>query len=82
MEVGRLIDYALRLDVGAVTRRLGFLLEVYDFGTEADRERLRGQASATYSLLDPVMPPRGKYSGRWHPRLNVEPDEFRAVIGT
>jgi predicted transcriptional regulator of viral defense system len=82
VELGRLIDYALRLDVGAVTRRLGFLLEVYDLGTEADRERLREQASGTYSLLDPVLPPQGKYSGRWHLRLNVEPDEFRAVIGT
>jgi len=28
MDIGRLVGYALRLDVGAVIRRLGFLLEV------------------------------------------------------
>ena len=82
VDVRRLVEYALRLNVGAVMRRLGFLLEVYDIGAAADRERLREHAGGTYSLLDPVMPPQGKYAGRWHLRLNVEPDEFRAVIGT
>jgi predicted transcriptional regulator of viral defense system len=82
MNVGRLIEYALRLDVGAVLHRLGFLMEVYDLGTAADREQLRGRATGTYSLLDPVLPPAGKHTARWHLRLNVDPDEFRAVIGT
>ena len=59
---GRLVEYALRLNVGAVMRRLGFLMEVYDLGTAADRERLRGQQAGTYSLLDPVMPPQGKHA--------------------
>jgi predicted transcriptional regulator of viral defense system len=82
MDVARLVEYAMRLKVGAVMRRLGFLLEVYDLGTAADRERLREDASGTYSLLDPVMPPLGKHTAKWHLRLNVDPDEFRAVIGT
>jgi predicted transcriptional regulator of viral defense system len=82
ISVDRLIDYALRLNVDAVMRRLGYLLEVYDMGTAADRERLHEHASGTYSLLDPVMPSQGKYTAKWHLRLNVEPDEFRAVIGT
>jgi predicted transcriptional regulator of viral defense system len=82
LDVARLVEYALRLNVGAVMRRLGYLLEVYDVGAAADRERLREHPSGTYSLLDPVMPPQGKYTARWHLRLNVEPEEFRAVIGT
>lgn len=82
MDVARLVEYALRLNVGAVMRRLGFLLEIYDIGTASDRERLREHVTGTYSSLDPVMPPQGKYTGRWHLRLNVDPDEFRAVIGT
>jgi predicted transcriptional regulator of viral defense system len=82
LDVSRLVDYALRLKVGAVMRRLGFLLEVYDIGTASERERLREHATGTYSPLDPVLPPQGKYTGRWHLRLNVDPDEFRAVIGT
>ncbi len=82
MDMGRLVEYALRLDVGAVMRRVGFLMEVYNLGASADRERLRGRATGTYSLLDPVMPPQGKHSARWHLRLNVDADELRAVIGT
>jgi predicted transcriptional regulator of viral defense system len=82
VDVNRLVEYALRLNVDAVMRRVGFLLEVYDLGTAADRERLRKHAGGTYSLLDPVMPPQGKHTAKWHLRLNVEPDELRAVIGT
>ncbi len=82
MDVARLVEYAMRLNVGAVMRRVGFLMEVYELGTAADRERLRGRAIGAYSLLDPIMPPQGKHNARWHLRLNVEPDEFRAVIGT
>ena len=82
VNVPRLIDYALRLNVGAVMRRLGYLLEVYDLGRPAERERLRAHGTGTYSLLDPVIPPQGKHYARWHLRLNVNPDEFRAVIGT
>src|SRR5436305_1036263 len=66
MDVGRLVEYAVRLGVGAVMHRLGFLLELYDLGTVADRERLRESAGGTYSLLDPVLPSQGKYTTRWH----------------
>jgi predicted transcriptional regulator of viral defense system len=82
VDVERLIDYALRLDVGAVIRRLGFLMEIYDHGSTADRQRLGEHVSSAYSLLDPVMPAQGKHLAKWHLQLNVEPDEFRAVIGT
>jgi predicted transcriptional regulator of viral defense system len=82
LDVARLIEYALRLNVGAVMGRLGFLLEVYGIGTAAERERLREHVSGAYSPLDPLMPPQGRYTGRWHLRLNVDPEEFRAVIGT
>ena len=82
VNVPRLIEYALRLNVGAVMRRTGYLLEIYNLGTATDRELLRGDTSGTYSLLDPVLPAQGKHTMRWHLRLNVDPEEFRAVIGT
>ncbi|MFZ1932537.1 MAG: hypothetical protein WCB27_04715 [Thermoguttaceae bacterium] len=82
VDASRLVEYALRCNVGAVMRRIGFLMEAYDLGTTADRERLRGQVTGSYSLLDPVMPPQGKHTARWHLRLNVDPEEFRAVTGT
>jgi len=82
IDTDRLVEYAVRLNVGAVMRRLGFLMEVYGLGTADDHQRLRGRATGAYSLLDPVMPPQGKHLARWHLQLNVDPEEFRAVVGT
>ncbi len=81
-EVVRLVEYALRLGVGAVIRRLGFLLELYEIGTADALEALRRHLTATYIALDPVLGPEGKYLRRWRLRLNVPPDELRAVVRT
>ncbi len=78
----RLVDYALRLDVGAVIRRLGFLLETFDETPLEDIDRLRRSLTASYVLLDPVMPVEGPYQARWRLRVNVDTDELRAVVGT
>jgi predicted transcriptional regulator of viral defense system len=82
IDAGKLVDYALRLDVGAVVRRLGFLLETFDGDAQAQIERLRARLTSSYALLDPVMPADGPYQARWRLRLNVSADELRAVVGT
>lgn len=78
----RLANYALRLDIGAVIRRLGYLMELYQIGGRDEVERLRADLTATYLLLDPVLPPEGKFHKRWRLRLNVTPEELRTVPGT
>ncbi|MBI5511454.1 MAG: transcriptional regulator [Deltaproteobacteria bacterium] len=78
----RLVDYALRLDVGAVLRRLGFLMELYEIEAPDEVARLRSALSATYHLLDPGLPAEGRFLARWRLRLNVDPEELRAVGGT
>lgn len=80
--VHKLVDYALRLGVGAVVRRLGFLLETLDVDAPAELERLRRELTATYALLDPLMPAEGPWHARWRVRVNVEPDELRAIVRT
>lgn len=82
MDPGKLVAYALRLGVGAVVRRLGYLMEVYGIGRPADVERLRRDITATYSLLDPLLPTEGRFLTRWRLRLNVSSEELRAVVGT
>jgi len=82
VSVGRLAQYARRLGVGAVVRRLGFLLETYGIAEGPDLERLRSRLTATYVRLDPVLPAEGKRFHRWRLQLNVDPDELRAVVGT
>lgn len=78
----RLVDYALRLGVGAVIRRLGYLLEAYGSEAHDQIERLRGRLTATYLLLDPLLPPEGKFLARWRLRVNVNPEEIQAVVRT
>jgi predicted transcriptional regulator of viral defense system len=74
-----LVDYALQLGVGAVIRRLGFLLETCDVQAPDEISRLRNNITATYHLLDPVLPPGGKFSSHWRLRLNVSPEEIKML---
>ena len=82
IEAGRLVDYALRLEVGAVIRRLGFLLELFDADVPGEIERLRKRLTPSYAVLDPLLPAGGNYLARWRLRLNVEPGEITAVVRT
>ncbi|MEE9217791.1 MAG: type IV toxin-antitoxin system AbiEi family antitoxin [Acidobacteriota bacterium] len=82
VNVDRLVRYAKRVGVGAVLRRLGFLLETYEMADARDLERLGKGLTATYVSLDPVLPAEGKRLRRWRLQLNVEPEELRAVVGT
>ncbi|MFQ5684470.1 MAG: type IV toxin-antitoxin system AbiEi family antitoxin domain-containing protein [Candidatus Binatia bacterium] len=75
----RLVAYATRIDIGAVIRRLGFLLELYEIGASKTTEALRDRLTNTYVPLDPVLPKEGKHLHRWRLQLNVEPDELRSV---
>jgi len=78
----RLIDYALRLGVGAVVRRLGYLLDFYQIAAPEDLDRLRSSLSATYAVLDPMLPVEGPHASSWRLRMNVAPDELEAARRT
>jgi predicted transcriptional regulator of viral defense system len=78
----KLVEYALKLDVGSVTRRLGFLMELYQLGSDERLERLKLKLTATYHLLDPDVPAGGRYQSKWKLRLNVSEEELLAVRGT
>lgn len=82
LSVDRLSDYAFRLGIGAVIRRLGFLLETFSLGSEAQISDLRQRLTSSYALLDPVLPAEGGYSSRWRLRLNIEAQELLSLIRT
>ena len=82
MSPERLMRYAVRLKVGAVIRRLGFLLELYEIATEEITRVLRDHLTNTYASLDPALPATGKHLHRWRLQLNVEPDELLSVVRT
>jgi len=82
IDPARLVDYALRLGVGAVIRRLGFLLEVFEVEAPRALDRLREQLTASYAVLDPMLPDEGKFLARWRLQLNVEAEELQSVVRT
>lgn len=75
----KLVDYALRLDVGAVVRRLGFLMELFQIQAPTQIEPLHRTLTSTYVVLDPILPHEGKYLKRWRLRLNITSEELLAV---
>lgn len=78
----KLVEYAKRIKVGAVLRRLGYLLETYEMTTPQNLDRLRKDLTATYVRLDPVLAAEGKRLRRWRLQLNIESEELRAIINT
>ena len=82
LDPDKLVAYAIRLGVGAVCTRLGYLLDSCDMGTHLHREELGRFVKTTYNLLDPSMPAEGSYMARWKLRLNVGQDEIEASRST
>ena len=82
IHVNRLIEYALKINVGAVIRRLGYIMELYEIGSQADRKILLHHLTDTYVRLDPVLPAEGKFIRRWRLQLNLPADELLSVMRT
>ncbi len=69
MDLGRLIEYALKLDV-ATAKRLGWVLE--NTGMERSRLAALERLEVTgYSKLDPTGPRRGPYRRAWMVQENL-----------
>ena len=78
----KLIDYAIKLGVGAVNRRLGYLMELYNIGSRIHWEFLQTTLTPTYQLLDPELPAEGRHIAKWRLRLNIPQEELLVIRGT
>ena len=79
MQPAKLVGYALRLGVGAVIRRLGYLLELYAIAPKDQLMRLKNTLTATYGPIDPMLPKEGPHLRRWRLQLNVTPQELETI---
>jgi predicted transcriptional regulator of viral defense system len=70
LDEDRLYDYALRLGVSAVVKRLGLLLETVQLG-HPERLRELGRLAAGFPSLDPTLPARGVHNRRWGLLVNA-----------
>lgn len=82
LDADRLIEYAIKMGIGAVIRRLGYILELYGIGFPEKLEYLRDHLTDTYVKLDPLLPSEGKFIRKWRLHLNVSPDELLSVMRT
>jgi predicted transcriptional regulator of viral defense system len=82
IKISRLLDYVQHFSSGALKRRLGFLLELYQMATPAQLEPLRSKLTSTYDLLDPTLQKSGSFHSRWRLQLNVGMDELQAIPHT
>jgi predicted transcriptional regulator of viral defense system len=82
VKIQRLLDYAQHFSSGALRRRLGFLLELYQMASAAQLEPLRSNLTSTYDRLDPTLPKSGSFHSRWRLQLNVGIDELQAIPHT
>jgi len=78
----KLIDYAIKLDVGVVNKRLGYLMELYNIGSRIHWDFLQTTLTSTYQLLDPELPAEGHHIAKWRLRLNIPPEELLAIRRT
>lgn len=78
----KLADYARRLGNQAVAKRLGYLLELYDLGTQQVIARLHELVGPSYALLDPLLPADGRYLARWRLQLNIDPETLKGIAFT
>lgn len=78
----KLIDYAIKLKVGVVLKRLGYLMELYQIGEPSQWEFLRSKITSTYLLLDPELPAEGHHIAKWRLKLNIPEAELLAIGGT
>lgn len=73
----RLLEYARRMESGAVVRRLGFVLSTLRMLPREELEQLQRQIGRHYDVLDPTLDVEGaRYNDAWRLRVNVLPDEL------
>lgn len=70
LDTGKLTAYALRYDVGAVIKRLGWAMERLGV-PESVTAPLQAYPLQSYSQLDPTAPPNGSPITRWQLRNNL-----------
>ena len=85
INIPRLLEYTKRFHSGVLTRRVGYLLELYKMAPSeqsAQLVQLRTALSSTYDRLDPTLPKIGPYQARWRLQLNIESEELEAIHHT
>jgi predicted transcriptional regulator of viral defense system len=77
-----LVEYVERLSHKAAARRIGFLLETHELGDPHTLATLQSYGKRGFDLLDPTLPDEGPYNRDWRLRINLDPEELKAIVWT
>lgn len=78
----KIISYCRKLNNRAVIKRLGFMLDLFDIAPQEIEAELQAMLTKTFVLLDPSLKQEGRYTSKWRLRINLNPEELKAVIRT
>ncbi len=81
LDFGRLGEYFGCFGVQAVTKRFGFLLDVFQINPDFTRNLLPKLSNA-YALLDPNLPKSGKFNSKWKLQINLDLETITSSIQT
>ncbi len=81
LDARRLVAYVRKFGKKVVAKRVGFLVEALAINAADIAPVLRKYLGGTrpYSLIDPTLPPDGRFNSRWGLRLNVTTEEIVAA---
>ena len=75
----KLLDYSDRFDSLAVTKRLGYLLELLQIQTPVI-DTLQKKVTKSYFPLEPSHPKEGKLLSRWNIQENIDRQSILSPI--
>jgi predicted transcriptional regulator of viral defense system len=81
LQFDKLLTYVERFQSKAVSKRLGFLLELLDINTPII-DALQKAKTASYVSLDTELPKSGPMISRWSIRQNLDTDTIKSAIYT
>jgi predicted transcriptional regulator of viral defense system len=73
LQFDRLIQYARRMNNGAIIKRLGFLMDTLELNKPRLRNEMRKNLTSGYVLLDPGNKGNGTHNKEWNLYINVDP---------
>ena len=77
LDIDKMVNYAVKINNGAVVKRLDYLMDFLNFDLPNKVEKkLINNYSDSYSLLDNTLSDKGKYRSKWKLRINVNKDDL------
>ena len=71
-----IIEYARKMNNGAIIKRLGFLMDTLEIHKPKLRMKMKKNITSGYVALDPGSEVKGFHNKEWNLRINVNPDNL------